>query len=99
MLGTRDFGENSDPGGKSGVTNAKLGIWLCLAYILLYSGFIVLSAFFPDTMRAARPGAINGAIWYGLGLIAAAVLTSFAYGLFANSEDSAEGDHAEGEER
>jgi uncharacterized membrane protein (DUF485 family) len=78
------------------VTNAKLGIWLCLAYILLYSGFIILNAFFPETMRAARPGGINGAILYGMGLIAAAVLTSFAYGLVASSEDAPHRDFEEG---
>lgn len=72
------------------MNNARLGIWLCLAYILLYSGFILLNAFFPETMAATTPGGINGAIWYGLGLIAAAVLTSFVYGLVANSEDTPE---------
>lgn len=96
MLGTRIWTRLRTPSGKSGVTNAKLGIWLCLAYIVLYSGFIILNAFFPDTMRAARPGTINGAIWYGLGLIAAAVLTSFAYGLVANSEDAGHHDAEEG---
>lgn len=70
------------------MNNARLGLWLCGAYILLYSGFIVLNAFFPDTMRARTPGAINGAILYGLGLIAAAVFTSFIYGLVASSDDS-----------
>ena len=76
------------------MNNARLGLWLCGAYILLYSGFIVLNAFFPDTMRARTPGAINGAILYGLGLIAAAVLVSFVYGLLASSDDS--GPHEEG---
>lgn len=88
MLGARTGRNFAPPGGRIGVTNAKLGIWLCLAYILLYSGFIIVNAFFPEALRGAQPGSINGAIWYGLGLIAAAVLTSFAYGLVANSDEA-----------
>lgn len=61
--------------------NARIGLWMCGLYVLLYGGFVLLNAFSPDTMEATPLWGVNLAIWYGFGLIVAAILLSLVYGL------------------
>ncbi len=69
--------------------NARLGLWLFGLYLLLYGGFVLVNAFSPETMEQTPFGGINLAISWGFGLILAAVILSFVYGLFCKaSEDS-----------
>lgn len=58
--------------------NARYGMRLFLAYLALYGGFVGLNAFAPQTM-AVNVAGINLAIWYGLGLIAAAMVLAVIY--------------------
>jgi uncharacterized membrane protein (DUF485 family) len=60
--------------------NAKVGLWLFAVYVLLYGGFVMLAAFSPATMAATPATGVNLAIWYGFGLIVAAVVLALIYG-------------------
>lgn len=52
--------------------NARYGLILFFIYLLFYAGFVGLSAFSRDTMKETFAG-INLALWYGMGLIVAAL--------------------------
>ena len=60
--------------------NTRLGLVLFGVYLLLYSGFVFLAAFSPDVMERTPFAGVNLAIWYGFGLIAAAILLALVYG-------------------
>ena len=57
---------------------AKLGLWMFLIYTIVYTGFIVITAFAPEVM-GTNIGKINLAIFYGLFLIVFAVVLAFIY--------------------
>lgn len=59
--------------------NARIGLWLFFAYLLLYGGFMALNAFFPHRMSAAPFGGVNLAVLYGLLLIVAAFVLALIY--------------------
>ncbi|HEX8524721.1 MAG TPA: DUF485 domain-containing protein [Tepidisphaeraceae bacterium] len=59
--------------------NARIGMALFLIYVLLYAGFMGLSAFAPQVMSQTAVGGANVAIIYGLGLILAAVVLALIY--------------------
>ena len=58
--------------------NARHGLWLFAIYFAIYCGFVGLNAFWPATMTADIAG-INVAVWYGLGLIVAALVLALVY--------------------
>jgi uncharacterized membrane protein (DUF485 family) len=60
--------------------NARLGLVLFFVYFVLYSGFVGIAAFSPQTMGRLPAAGVNLAIWYGFGLIAAAILLALLYG-------------------
>ena len=60
--------------------NWRLGLVFFLLYLLLYGGFVVLSAFWPGTMEMMPLDGINLAIIYGFGLIVAAFVFALIYG-------------------
>jgi uncharacterized membrane protein (DUF485 family) len=60
--------------------NARLGLWLFGVYLLLYGGFVGISAFAPQWMEARPVADISLAISYGMGLIVAAFLLALVYG-------------------
>ena len=64
---------------------------LFLLYVLLYSGFVLLNTFAPDTMERTPIAGVNLAISYGFGLILAAFVLSLVYGLFSPAGDSSAG--------
>ncbi len=70
--------------------NARLGFFLFGFYLLLYSGFVLLNAFSPETMETTPLVGINLAILYGFGLIVAAIVLSLLYGLLCQSVATAE---------
>ena len=70
--------------------NARLGLALFFVYLVLYVGFVLLSAFRPDTMEAEVAGGINLAVLYGFGLIFSAVLLALIYGVACKPEDDAD---------
>ena len=59
--------------------NARVGLWLFAVYLVLYGGFMVLNAFFPQRMATAPFGGINLAVMYGLVLIVAAFVLAMLY--------------------
>ena len=59
--------------------NARLGLVLFAVYLLLYGGFMALSAFGLDTMRSTPLFGVNMAILYGFGLIIGAGVLALLY--------------------
>ncbi|WP_442485486.1 DUF485 domain-containing protein [Aeoliella sp. SH292] len=70
--------------------NARIGLWLFALYVLLYGGFVLLNAFAPEAMEWTPAMGVNLAIWYGFGLIVAAILLAFLYGFLCRTPDSKE---------
>jgi uncharacterized membrane protein (DUF485 family) len=69
-------------------SKGKLGLILFAVYLVLYGGFVVLNAFFPESMEYTPLAGVNLAIWYGFGLIVAALVLALIYGLFGASHES-----------
>ncbi len=61
-------------------SNSRLGLKFFLFYLLLYGGFVGLSAFSPDAMEKMPLEGINLAIIYGFALIVAAFVLALIYG-------------------
>jgi len=59
--------------------NTRVGLWLFLVYVLLYGGFMGLTAFSPKTMTLQPFGGANLAMLYGFGLIVAALVLALIY--------------------
>ncbi len=60
------------------VRNARNGLILFGVYVVLYGGFVWMSAFARDAM-AATVGGVNVATWYGFALIVAALVLALVY--------------------
>jgi uncharacterized membrane protein (DUF485 family) len=58
----------------------RIGLSLFAVYLLFYGGFVLLAAFSPQTMEATPLAGVNLAIWYGFGLIVAAIFLALVYG-------------------
>jgi uncharacterized membrane protein (DUF485 family) len=73
--------------------NTRLGLWFFGVYLVLYGGFVLLAAFSPESMERTPLAGVNLAIWYGFGLIFAAIVLALVYGLLcaANSRQSRSG--------
>jgi len=69
---------------------SPLGLSLFLLYLLLYTGFVLLNAFSPETMEATPVAGVNVAILYGFGLIISAFVLALIYGIFSKATDSGE---------
>ena len=65
---------------QTSVRNARMGMKLFLIYLAAYLGYVLLTAFRPETMKSAPVGGINLAVLYGLGLIVGAGLVAVVYG-------------------
>src|SRR5688572_12591355 len=76
--GGRPMSEH-DPRAVFASRNARYGLVLFFAYLLLYAGFMYLAAFRPDVMASTPFGGTNLAILYGIGLILAAIVLSLVY--------------------
>src|SRR5687767_2290012 len=59
--------------------NARTGLWLFLVYVILYGGFVALSAFFPNVMSKPAFAGVNLAVTYGLALIIGAFVLALVY--------------------
>jgi uncharacterized membrane protein (DUF485 family) len=68
--------EDNDPAVHS--RNSRYGLILFFVYLLLYGGFVYLSAFDRAAMGAIY-GGVNLALWYGMGLIFAALALACVY--------------------
>jgi uncharacterized membrane protein (DUF485 family) len=58
-----------------------LRLALFAVYVVLYGGFVLLAAFWPQWMEVTPLAGVNLAIWYGFGLIVAALVLALVYGL------------------
>ena len=58
---------------------SRLGIWLFLAYLAIYAGFVWLAAFSGSRLAARPLGGVNLAIIYGFGLIITPLLLALVY--------------------
>jgi uncharacterized membrane protein (DUF485 family) len=67
--------------------NARLGIVLFFIYLVLYAGFVLLAAFAPDVMERTPAAGVNLAVWYGFGLIAAALVLALIYGWLCRTRE------------
>ena len=66
--------------------NARTGMILFVLYLLLYAGFIGLSAFAPQAMAKPILAGANVAIVYGMGLIIAAFVLAIVYMVLCRQE-------------
>jgi uncharacterized membrane protein (DUF485 family) len=66
--------------------NARMGLVLFFVYFSLYGGFVGLAAFAPGVMERTPAAGVNLAIWYGFGLIAAAIVLALVYGWLCSRE-------------
>ena len=72
--------------------NARIGLWLFAVYVILYGGFMVLNAFFPQRMAVPFLAGVNLAVTYGLLLIVGAFVLAMLYMfLVRGGDDRAEG--------
>lgn len=72
-------GETGDSTTEFDSRNARVGLLFFFAYVALYATFVYLSAFRADVMAMKPVAGINVAIWYGLGLIVAAIVLAVIY--------------------
>ena len=66
--------------------NARIGLILFAIYLVFYSGFVMLNAFSPETMRVTPIEGVNLAVLYGFALIIAAFVMAMLYGFLCKSE-------------
>ena len=65
--------------------NARLGFALFSIYLVLYGGFVFINAFAPSLMELTPLAGVNLAVWYGFGLIVAALALALIYGWVASN--------------
>ena len=79
--------------------NARIGLWLFAVYVVLYGGFMALSAF--DHERMGRPflGGVNLAVTYGMALILGAFVLALLYMFLVRGRAGDNGNVGNGEGR
>lgn len=70
--------------------NARIGLVLFVVYLLIYGGFVGLSAFSPATMEQTPYAGVSLAILYGFALIAAAFVLALLYGLLCRQQSGSD---------
>ncbi len=76
----------------------RLPLVLFGIYLLLYAGFIAINLFATELMELTPFAGVNLAIWYGFGLIVAAILLAFIYGVTGSRHDAQANEAAENKE-
>jgi uncharacterized membrane protein (DUF485 family) len=74
--------------------NARLGMVLFSAYLLLYGAFVGLNAFASGVMDRIVWQGVNLAVLYGFGLIVAAIVLAMVYGWLCRSRAVEPGENA-----
>lgn len=59
--------------------NARYGMVLFVTYLVIYAGFVAISAFWPEVMAREALFGVNLAVTYGFALIAAAMFLALVY--------------------
>lgn len=75
--------------------NARLGLILFFVYLLVYGGFVGISAFKYEWMGKIVFAGLNLAIVYGMALIILAMALAVVYMTLCKSEDEAPTEAAE----
>ena len=76
----------------------RLGVWMFIAYLLFYAGFVGLNLASPQSMEAIVLLGMNLATVYGFALIVVALILALIYdGLCRAREEVARVDAAEGD--
>lgn len=78
---------NSDPASAARKWNTRLGLILFFVYLVLYLGFVLISAFAPDQMEQIVGAGLNLAVVYGFALIVVAFAMSLIYGFMCRRDD------------
>ena len=68
---------------------SNIGVRMTILYAIVYSGFVVLSVFFPTLMGVESIFGLNLAIAYGLALIVIAIIFAIIYNLLVRIPNSA----------
>ena len=68
--------------------NARYGMVLFVTYLLIYGGFVVISAFWPEVMACEALFGVNLAITYGFALIATAMILALVYAWLCRARPS-----------
>ena len=56
-----------------------LGVWMFLAYVIVYSGFVAINVIKPSMMESVVFFGLNLVVVYGFGLIIVALILSLIY--------------------
>jgi len=78
--------EHPDPSSPARRYNTRLGLVLFGVYLVLYTGFVVLSAFAPSVMERVVLAGLNLAVVYGFALIVVAFVLAVVYGLLCRDD-------------
>jgi uncharacterized membrane protein (DUF485 family) len=73
---------------------SNIGVSMTILYAIVYSGFVILSVFFPAAMGVETIFGLNLAIAYGLALIIIAIIFAIIYNLLVripNTPNTAQG--------
>lgn len=86
LFSSKDSPENMNTVSDSRRYNTSLGLILFAIYLLLYLGFVLISAFAPETMETPVLAGLNLAIVYGFALIIGALVMALIYGAMCRVE-------------
>ncbi len=64
---------------KSSGVKARLGLWLFLAYSVVYAGFVAINTLRPRVLESPGLFGANLAVSYGFGLIVLAIVMGLVY--------------------
>ena len=76
----------------------RLGVWVFLAYAVIYAGFVAINVFTPKLMEVRVLFGLNLAVFYGFGLIVLALVLALVYNALCGRHEKrgAEADNGEG---
>lgn len=94
-----DHGPSTDWGeDRAAEYKTRLGLWMFIAYSIVYAGFVVINSVRPELMGRLF-GGLNLAIVYGMGLIVLALIMAFVYNaLSGRAEERYDGIYTDDEE-
>ena len=72
--------------------NARFGLVLLVFYLVLYGAFVLINAFWPTLMDFIPAAGVNLAVWYGLVLIASALVLAVIYSWLCRTQSVEPGD-------
>lgn len=75
----------------------RLGVWMFLAYALVYAGFIVINIVNPRLMEKTVIFGLNLAVVYGFGLIILSAIMALIYNALCIRKEKALNGSEEGE--